>query len=275
MSGQLDMQGDWAWEQEDRLFLRTLAELPLQSEAWFKFSRPEEVSIDWHRTENQGQIGSCQGHSVSSTLERLCQVNGELVQLSEIFAYLGTQKIDGLLGSDRGSTISGGCKLAVEVGCCLEELTGYPRSYPDRAAREKILSPANYAAAARYKAKSAWKVPDDHDALLNFIGGGGGVNFGISYYSGLIPKDRVVRSFRPGAGGGGHAMCVLGYDRDGNLRAANSHADGPYLITPQAWKQMLAHRYTAAIGLMGNVEGKPVNWYENSPYYKLREKADE
>lgn len=275
MSTEPRMTGDWAYEKEDYSFLERLEAVPMKTALWESFQRPAEIVIDWHRTENQGQIGSCQGHSLSSVLERLAFVHGDKLQLSEIFAYLGSQKIDGLLGSDNGSTISGGCKLAVDVGCCLEELTGYPRSYPGRAERDRILSSANYAAAAPYKAKSAWRVPDDHDALLDFIGGGGGVNFGIMYYGSLIPRDRVVRSYNPGMGGGGHAMCLLGYDRDGNLRAANSHADGPYLITPQAWRQMLQHRYTAAIGLMGNPEAKPVNWYENSPYYKLKEKPNE
>lgn len=274
MSDESSMTGDWAREQENYDFLRSLAPVPMRTAAWKSFQRPAEVDTNWHRTENQGSIGSCQGHSLSSVLERLAVVNGDKIQLSEIFAYLATQNIDGLLGADNGSTISGGCELAVTVGCCLEELTGYPRSYPRRSDRERILSSANYAAAEKYKAKSAWQVPDDHDALLDFIGGGGGINFGICWDYDMIPQDRIVRSYSPGRGCGGHAMCLLGYDRDGNLKAANSHADGEYLITPKAWHQIMQHQYTAAIGLMGNPEAQPVNWYENSPYYKLKEKPD-
>lgn len=273
MSTEPLMVGDWAWEQEDYGYLQNLPESPVRGPAWEAFKRPPEVNINWHRTENQGRIGSCQGHALSSVLERLAFVRGENVQLSEIFAYLGSQKIDGLLGGDRGSTVSGGCKLAVEFGCTPEARTGYPTSYPGRAERDKILSAENYAAAAPYKAKSSWRVPDDYDALLDFIGGGGGVNFGIKYGSGMIPKDRIVRSYSPGMGG--HAMCILGYDKDGNLRAANSHGDGGYLIMPKAWQQIMSHRYTAAIGLMGNAGGQPVDWYQNSPYYKLQERPHE
>jgi len=269
-----EMTGDYAIDNEDFSFLDSLPEAPMQSSEWQNFKRPEEIDINWHKTENQGPIGSCQGHSVSSVLERLAFVNGERVQLSEIFAYLASQKIDGLLGADDGSTISGGCKMALEYGCPPESLTGYPRSYPSSAERAKILSKENYAAGAPYKALSAWKVPRDHNATLDFIGGGGGINFGIRWYSSMIPSDRVVRSYNPGRGGGGHAMCVLGYDKNGNLRAANSHADGGYLITPEAWAQMLSYSYTAAIGLMGNKEAKPINWYENSPYYKLQQKPE-
>ena len=262
---------DYRWEQEDHAFLDALPQAPMQTSAWAAFSRPREIGIEWHQSENQGQIGSCQGNGLSSVLERLAVVRGEKVQLSRIFAYLATQKIDGLLGSDSGSTISGGCKLAVDVGCPPETLTGYPRSYPGRAEREKILAPANYTAAAPYKALSVWQVPPDHDQILDFIGGGGGITFGIRYYNGFIPQDRIVRSFNPGWGGGGHAMCVLGYDADGNLRAVNSWGDGLYLITPAAWKQILADRQTAAVGLMGNKEAQPVNWYQQSPYFELKE----
>lgn len=265
------MTGDYNWQKEDHQYLRSLPELPMESQAWKSFSRPTEITVDWHRTENQGAIGSCQGHSLSSALERLAFVKNQKVQLSEIFAYLATQKIDGLLGRDSGSTIAGGCKLAIDTGVCLEELTGYPRSYPGSSDRAKILSRQNYEAAEKYKAKSAWQVPKDHEKTLDFIGGGGAINFGIRYYSRLIPEDRIVRSYSPGWTSGGHAMVVLGYDKDGNLRAANSHADGLYLITPGAWRMMLNDSYTAAIGLMGDPEPEPIDWVKNSPYIQKAE----
>jgi hypothetical protein len=261
------------FEREDRKYLKSLPVLPMQSSVWRSFQRPSEVAINWHREENQFQIGSCQGNSLSSVLERCAFVAGKKVQLSRIFAYLATQKIDGLLGSDNGSTVSGGVKLALETGCPLEKLTGYPRAYPGRAERNEILSDANYKAGAEYKAKSAWQVSPDHDELLDFIGGGGAINFGIRYGSSTIPSDRVIRRFVPGRGG--HAMCILGYTRDGDLRAMNSHGDGQYLITPGAWKAMLADSWTTAIGLMGSKEPVPVDWYSNSPYFKITEKPAE
>lgn len=266
------MRGDWNIEREDREWLSSLNSVPMRTASWRSFKRPVEVDINWHRTENQGPIGSCQGHSLSSVLERLQQVQGKSVQLSEIFAYLATQKLDGLLGSDVGSTISGGVQAALELGCCLEATTGYPQSYPKQRDRDAILSETNYQEAASYKAKSAWKVPQNHDAILDFIGGGGGINFGIAYADGVIPQDRIIREYRIRGRSGGHAMCVLGYDKNGNLRAANSHADGPYLIEPKAWQQMLQHADTVAVGLMGNLKAEPVNWYNNSPYFKLKER---
>jgi hypothetical protein len=250
-------------ELEDRRYLSKLGAIP---DVFMTWSRPAEVPVDWHKTENQGQIGSCQGNGLTSILERLQFVakgdKASVVQLSRIFAYLATQKIDGLLGRDAGSTISGGIKLATTVGVCPESKTGYPLSYPHAQQVKAILSPENYTAAAEFKATEAWQCPQDPDAAMTFIGGGGGISIGIMYYSSLIPRDRVIRSFNPPSRTGGHAMAVLGYKRNGNLIGVNSHADGEYEITPEAWVSMMKHKWTAAVGLAGAEVPRQVVWAE-------------
>jgi hypothetical protein len=244
---------------EDRELLSSLPQLPQEFRT---FARPSYIDVDWHKSENQGPIGSCQGNGLTSCLERLQFVRtgskDTVVQLSRIFAYLATQKLDGLLGSDRGSTISRGVKLALTVGAPPETLTGYPRSYPARSERDRILSPANYAAGSPYKAHSSWQCPEDPEEAMNFIGGGGAISLGISWYNGIIPSDRIVKQFRPPGSAGGHAMFIGGYTQSGNLIGVNSHGDGPYQITPSAWRQMMLHRWTAAIGLVGTEEPAPV-----------------
>lgn len=256
-------------EREDRELLTGLPDLPY---SFRTYGRPDEIRVDWHKTENQGRMGSCRGHSGTSGLERLQLVKhrgdaSQVKQLSEIFFYLATQKIDGLLGRDVGSTISGGLKLVLGTGCPEEALTGYPTSYPDRGDRSRILSRGNYEAGDPFKAKSAWKVPEDPEEAMNFIGGGGVIDFGVSFWQGMIPRDRVVRSFRPPSRTGGHAMVALGYTREGNLEAVNSHGDGPYLITPDGWRQMVRHQRSAFVGYIGSDEPEPVDWLSQSPYF--------
>lgn len=248
-------------ELEDRNFLARLKPLPV---SFTTFARPAEVDVDWHRTENQGPIGSCQGNDLASCLERLQFVRtndkSTVIQLSRIFAYLATQKIDRLLGSDRGSTITGGVKLALQHGVCPESLTGYPSRYPSTSQIQSILTAANYAAGQPYKAEKSWQCPEDPEEAMNFIGAGGAISIGIMWYSGLIPRDRIVRRFSPSSRGGGHAMAVLGYTRNGNLVAVNSHGDGRYEIEPGAWISMMKHRYTAAVGLACDVKPRIVDW---------------
>lgn len=249
-------------EREDRAFLMSQRDLPV---AFKTFARPAEVRNPWHKAENQGQMGSCQGNALTSVLERLWRVStGETIQLSRIFAYLATQKLDGLIGRDVGSTISGGAKLALNYGVPLEINTGYPSTYPMGAAANKILSKPNYDAGRPYKAVSACAIGEDPEEAYSLIGGGGGISLGILWYQGIIPSDRVIRRYAPPAGTrSGHAVSNLGYLSNGLFEPWNSHRDGAFYITPEAWRQMMKHPYTAAIGLMGN-EGSPADWISDS-----------
>lgn len=232
-------------EMEDREFLASLEDIP---KAFQTFARPESVGVEWHKTENQGSIGSCQGNDLASCVERVVWVaKQDKVQLSRIYAYLRTQVLDGLIGSDRGSTISGGGKVALE-GLPLEELTGYPRSYPGSSERNRILNVGQL----NYKATSLWKVPEDPDEARNWIGGGGAISIGIRWMG--IPSDRILRSYNGGRGG--HANAVLGYTPE-YLIAVNSWGDGPWYITDNAWRQMYRDSYTAMVGIAGDAEPEP------------------
>ncbi len=254
-------------ELEDR---ETLAALPDVPRSFATASIPDEVSVDWHKHENQGRLGSCQGNALTSCLERLQFVRtrdrSKVEQLSRIFGYLATQKIDGLLGRDQGSTISGGVKLALNDGVPPESNTGYPSQYPASSDRSRILSRSNYEAGAPYKAVSSWRVTDDAVDARQFIGGGGAISLGIKWHSGLIPRSRIVTRFS-GGGGGGHAVAALGYERNGNIVCVNSHGDGEFQVTPDAWRQMVRHSWSAFIGLLGTQEPEPVDWFNENPSF--------
>lgn len=249
---------------EDREFLRSFKKIP--QTFYGVVSIPDEVTLDDIKLENQSSMGSCQGHSISTCCERLLTAQGNPIQLSRIYAYLATQKKDGLLGSDSGSTISGGLKVALE-GIPPESLIPYPvpAVYPDRDTRAKILAQAE--AGKPYAAKSAWQVPKDPDRIREFIGGGGAISIGIRWYGGIIPSDRTIRRYAPPRASGGHAVALLGYRKDGVFRFMNSHGDGQFLVTPEALMQMLNDSFTAAVGVLGSKEAKPVDWLNNSPLF--------
>lgn len=256
-----DLSDDCPLELEDRNFIEGLGELPA---AWMEAARPEEVLCDWHRKENQLQMGSCQGTELSSVLERLWfAITGQIVQLSKIFGYLGSQWLGRRLGADNGSRLTDGAQLALKYGIAPEALTGYPATYPAKAERDRILSPANFAAALQYRAKTAITLKANADEAYNVIGGGGGISFKVLWYRGMIPRDRIVRDFNPPAGTTSqHAMCVLGYRKSGILLPINSHNDGQYEITPEAYEKMLRHPQTAAIGFLPGEQ--PIDWYGDS-----------
>lgn len=248
----------WDPAHEDRKWLSSLRAFP---HVWRGFGRPAEVSaIPWHRKENQGRLGSCQGNAQSSGVERIVYVaTRKAVQLSRIYAYLRTQEMDGLIGRDVGSSISSGGKCALE-GLPVEELTGYPDAYPDRNAINRILAAK---AQATFRAHSTWAMPTDPELGYDAIGGGAAGLWGIRWYNGIIPRDRIIRSYKPGRTRSGHALAELGYRKDGLFEWWNSHDDGVLWVTPEARDQMLADSYTASIVLMGQPDARPdLNWAE-------------
>ncbi|HQZ65160.1 MAG TPA: hypothetical protein PLY87_08800 [Planctomycetaceae bacterium] len=259
----------------DRAFTSALPALPP------KFSdgqtRPKEVRNEWFRKENQGGIGSCNGAAWSGLSERVnySSTGDKTTQLSKIWMYLMAQQAGGLLGSDNGSRPGDGGRVALDVGCCPEDLAPYTQSmlngqYPGRTERSQIMSAANAAAAAKYKVAQIWRKPQSHAETLDLIGlSGGGWVYGITWYQGLIPADRVVREFNPRGKRilGGHALNALGYFENEDLEANNTHNDGPFRITPKAWEQILADSQTSVVGATGTQDARPLDWLNQSPWF--------
>ena len=237
--------------------------------------RPREVLNQWFRKEYQGMLGSCNGTAWASLGER-CLFSGRgdrTTQLSKLWMYLAAQAQGGLLGSDNGSRPTDGGKVALK-GICPESVVPYPQyalngQYPGKAERSRILSAENARASEPFKVGNIWRKPQSHAETLDLIGcSGGGWVFGITWYVGLIPKDRIVRSYNPRGKKilGGHALCALGYHQNENLEGHNSHNDGPFQIEPQAWEQMLAAASTSVVGATPTEDARPVDWLSESPW---------
>jgi len=240
-------------------------------------NRPKEVLNDWFRKENQGGIGSCNGVAWTGLGERVnySTTGDKTTQLSKLWMYLAAQQVGGLIGSDNGSRPGDGGKVALNLGICPESVVPYPDyalrgQYPDRNQRAGILTPAHTEAAAPYKVKQLWNKPQSHAETLDLIGiSGGGWVYGITWYEGLIPRDRIVREFNPRGKRvlGGHALNALGYFENEDLEANNSHNDGPFRITPAAWSQMLADPSTSVVGATGTQDARPIDWLHQSPWF--------
>lgn len=232
------------------------------------YSAPEEIDPrGWLKVENQGPMGSCQGHALSTCCEYAYKMQtGEAVQFSRLFGYLGTQKIDGLLGNDRGSTIDGGRRLVQQHGICKESTMPYPNPvrYTTRFAQGAYEEAADF----RIKSHSMCRSYDD---VFNYLASGvGAVEIGISW-GGLRIQNDVGVSFS--GGGGGHAVSFVGYskekDNKGNnlLWLANSwgedwQGDGYIKVLPRVVDQMAHHQYTVMIGLsdMTTPEPRHISW---------------
>ena len=235
------------------------------------------VDID-HSFVAQGLIvHNCQGHAISAAGEDCYRIasHGNLTRFSSDAAYYLTQKIDGLLGGDNGSTIAGGMKMAMDIGFIPEQ----SMPYTDRYNPQDL--PKNYAelgAPFRVKGHIVLEGPDFFAQAVQWIGSGAGAcTIGIPWGVNLDEKGFVHWT---GGGGGGHANAILGYggpkDSDGLpqfLWDANSWSKswGPLKgfckWTRDMFNKAMAHRYSVGIGIsdMSQVKPRRRSWKENFP----------
>ena len=239
---------------------------------------PDEVDPRKHpsygsgflRTENQGSIGSCAGNALTECAEYSWTIEtGRVMQFCRMFAYLETQKKDGIRG-DRGSTISGGTKVARDVGFCPEaDSKPYPRRYPGHSWSTGEMREA----AKRYRMGShtVLRNPDEAKA---YIGDGLGiVQIGIRWGRSMSPDSRgCISSFR--VGGGGHSVVLAGYVPDSVV--GRSSGDGYWFLLKNSWgtrwgiegwayvapkavNSMMRSSYSSFVGRsdMGNPEPRP------------------
>ncbi len=231
------------------------------------FGAPEEIDPRrWHRIENQGRVGSCQGFALSSVGELGFHVaTGKVKQFSAMWCYLMSQRIGGLTG-DRGSRLIDGLTLAKTKGFCPDEVFPYPGFYT-------TTIPAGCAAAALPYRIQYHAMCRSYDQVFQFLATHqGGVEIGVSW-GGMTPRaDGVLERYRRGALGG-HAMAFLGYsrrlDNQGRkyLWLANSHSEdwgnqGWAEVSPTAVEEMLEQRDSVMIGLsdLTTPEPRKFNW---------------
>lgn len=230
---------------------------------------PEEIDPrPYHRVENQGQQGSCQGHDISSCVEHCHHIaTGEVKQYSRAHGYYGSQRIDGLLGRDQGSTISGGVELTKTVGLVSEEEWPYPPRYNPNppVSWEKIAEMAN-----PFRIKSHM-VLRSYEEMFNYLATGqGAISTGTAW--GFTPNSEGVVE-RYSGGSGGHATAVLGYSRRKDSRGrrylwllnswGTSWGNGGWAeVSPSAWDSVVRNNYTVIIGVsdLSTPVVRPIDW---------------
>lgn len=210
---------------------------PVQSFPFYK------VPSLWYKIEHQKSMGSCQGHAASGCMEvSHFYLTGEEKHFSRMFAYIQSQKFDGIT-SDRGSTISAGAKTLIEVGLPLEETFPYPSRYTRK------IPQAAYDEAGEYKSQQAvWL--KTYDDVINFLDAGlGAINIGVRW------------------GRGGHAVCITETIEGGGVKVANSWGtnwgdNGWFTWTARQLKQKMTESFTQAVGMTDMVDLVPrtVNW---------------
>lgn len=171
--------GGWLYEDED---WDELDSLEGESNVLLMRGNYQELAFDPRevmKVEQQGPVGACQGHSLSSTGEfsYMIATSDLNLQLSRAMGYYETQRIDRISG-DRGSTITGGIQLITTVGICEESLWPYTARYDNRRPRDWSAVTEN---AAKYKIYQTPRM-ESYEGIRTFLGSGqGAVHIGIRW----------------------------------------------------------------------------------------------
>lgn len=273
----------WRIDVEDFDTLEKTSQDGWQKQVEGLYAEPEEIDPrPFHRVENQLQQGACQGHANSSIGEQANHIaTGENLQFSRQFCYIETQRIDGLIGRDQGSTITGGEQLAKTRGYPLESFWEYTGRY--------VMSPpggiqACYDDAKKRLIKTTAAIRS-YDEGRRFLGAGlGGILIGITMNASMH-SGGLIESYDPNLSGGGHAMAFLGYskrtDRTGrkywwllNSWGTNWGQKGWAEVAPAAIDAMFRSRYTVMRGLsdmaVNEIKPRPIDWSQTNPLFRRK-----
>lgn len=256
----------WIPSREDRTRIAALcAPHQAAAKAFRSVEIPENLTRDWLRVESQDQIGSCQGHGLT-TLGECLHFNasgGEVVQLSRLHAYLGTQLIDQhervpgvAVGSDTGSTIAGGLDYA-KRGFALETACPYRGdAYPSMAECRRILS---IPVESRFAVQSGFAV-ESYQHALQCLAGGMVLTIGTIWPFKIAPGF-VVQRWLPARDGGGHArvVCEIRSRRPTEINSWGRDwgINGRFSWTEAAFNAMLKHPDTVCLAVSGMAKPKP------------------
>lgn len=186
---------------------------------------------------NQGRLGSCQGNSLAMMFV-ICYylMTGRVEKFSAAAGYYLSQRYDGISG-DRGSTLSGGQKVATEHGMCLDSEWAYHDTYDPR-------EPSG----VKYRFKLVSSKPTRDIEQINQA-----IDLGLPVQDGIIWDDSVSRTISTdyvGRGGGGHST-TLWTKRGENTRRINSwglwDGDGCNENTPKSLKKQVEHSFSTHI----------------------------
>jgi hypothetical protein len=208
-------------DQEDHANLAATAtpfDLP---EKPITFSAPASISHrGWKKPpKNQGQVGRCSGASRASGEEILNWIatGGQIVHLSMDYNYVENQKLCDLWGQDNGATIDASMRAAGLTGVVTEDVMpqspGYNPNIPAGAEDKGKLHVI--------KSHAILKSADDCRKWLET--GQGVILIGIAWSSLLSQvTSRITMNELRGRPTGGHALCISGYNVNGDFDLENS-----------------------------------------------------
>lgn len=217
------------------------ADLPDNRDHVYKLAATTLTLVDLRpycsSVENQGSLGSCTGHAVSSAMEVVLKKQDRLVEISRLFIYYQARLLLGTVQQDSGAFLRDCIKASNKLGAPAETLWRYDvmmfRTNPNRLA---------YADALKRRVIGYQRCPAFAD-VRSAISNGSAVVAGFLVYSSFMTKAVAATGIMPYPDTkkekilGGHAVCLVGFDDNKKHFIAknswgNSWGDRGYFYMP-------------------------------------------
>jgi C1A family cysteine protease len=154
----------------------------------------------------------------------------KLIQVSRLFEYYATRKIEGTVSEDSGATIRDTIKAGAQYGVADEA------AWPYNIAQFAVNPPASiWTAAAGHKIVSYHSITDgDITTMKAAIAAGSPVGYGFQVYDYFLSQAMATKGFLPLPTSseslqGGHAQVLVGYD-DNMVNPFDSTDKGAFLV---------------------------------------------
>lgn len=192
------------------------ADKPDSRDYTYRATAPTKTLVDLRAycspVEDQGNLGSCTGHAVSSAMEVILKKQNRLTEISRLFIYYQARLLEGTVQYDSGAYIRDCIKACNKLGASAESLWRYePRLF-----RTNPTATA-YTDALKRKVVSYERCAN-FDAVKNAVANGNPVVVGFLVYqsfmtsavakTGMMPYPNTARERILG----GHAVCIVGYN---------------------------------------------------------------
>lgn len=235
------------------------------------FQVPDEIDPrPFVRHDKQGNMGSCGGFGNTNCGEYLWALShgnwSDDRQFSPLFSYLEAQRLDGLLGRDRGSTISSGLEISKTIGYLESKHLPYSTPYPSNATT--LITQDMRSKATAFKIRShTWM--ESYQDIFKYIASNSGVIYpGTPWNNSFYASNGVLESVSFSNRDGGHAYCIAGFSKRKDsknrnyLWRLNSHNDSWTEIAPSVIDSLCRHQYTSIVGVSDLMTPGPrkMNW---------------
>jgi C1A family cysteine protease len=172
-----------------------------------------------NKVEDQFRTNSCVANACVSALEYLIaqqhkdDPNFSYPELSRLFAYWEARKVHSLHTVDQGSSIRACVERLTQIGICEEALFPFAQHFVFTRPPEYCYAEAKNHRVLQYERL------DGLGDMLDCLASGFPFVFGFQVYMGSMREGRMtgVMPMPKGRRGGGHAVCVVGYDKPSKM----------------------------------------------------------